>query len=72
MGDYNFPPFSVALGWLIIITGLLFIPVFAIVESVKRGRNVFKPAEDWGPYLEQHRGTRYQDMKDPIEKTMFA
>ena len=31
VGSYNLPPFGVALGWLIIMTGLLFIPIFAII-----------------------------------------
>ena len=25
------------------------------------------PASDWGPYLAQHRGTRYQTMSEPWE-----
>ena len=91
-----------ALGWLIILTGLLFIPIFAIIEGIdfynnfclyntkvfftsldlfsklkkskkgiKRGKNVLKPAEDWGPYLQQHRGERYADMQEPSEKLKF-
>ena len=72
LGGYEYPPFSVGLGWLIILTGLLFIPVFAGIETMKRGKLVFEPAEDWGPYLEKHRGEKYKDMKEPTEKINFA
>ena len=40
-------------------------------KGTKRGKNVFKPAEDWGPYLQQHRGERYADMQEPTEKLNF-
>lgn len=29
-----------------------------------------KPTSDWGPYLKQHRGSRYAEMEDPNGPTV--
>jgi len=67
---YELPDWATAIGWVLIAISLALIPVLAVVSLVKNKGNIFKatsPASDWGPYLAQHRGTRYQTMSEPWE-----
>nr|XP_018670765.1 sodium- and chloride-dependent neutral and basic amino acid transporter B(0+) [Ciona intestinalis] len=70
-----YPAFATAIGWLIIATALLFIPVYALVSLVKNKWSLYKassPAADWGPYIKQFRGTRYANMAEPAEALEIA
>ncbi|XP_076845305.1 sodium- and chloride-dependent neutral and basic amino acid transporter B(0+) isoform X2 [Brachyhypopomus gauderio] len=65
-GSVEYPQWAVALGWCMTAFCLLWIPVVAVLKLAQasgslwqRLRSVCTPAEDWGPYLESHRGDRY-------------
>ncbi|XP_026868728.2 sodium- and chloride-dependent neutral and basic amino acid transporter B(0+) [Electrophorus electricus] len=65
-GSVEYPQWSIALGWCMTAFCLLWIPVVAVWKLAKasgspwqRVRSVCLPTEDWGPYLECHRGDRY-------------
>ncbi|XP_078544662.1 sodium- and chloride-dependent neutral and basic amino acid transporter B(0+)-like [Lissotriton helveticus] len=71
-GSYEYPRWGVALGWLMIIFCIIWIPIFAVIQIVKSEGPLWqrivkccKPAADWGPALPQNRGERYKHMKDP-------
>ncbi|XP_038631840.1 sodium- and chloride-dependent neutral and basic amino acid transporter B(0+)-like isoform X2 [Scyliorhinus canicula] len=66
-GSIQYPGWSTALGWCIIIFCIIWIPIIAIVKIVQaKGSNLWKkiaeaskPTPDWGPYLKKHRWGRY-------------
>ncbi|XP_072361191.1 sodium- and chloride-dependent neutral and basic amino acid transporter B(0+)-like [Scyliorhinus torazame] len=66
-GLVEYPGWATALGWCMIIFYIMWIPIIAIVKIVQaKGSNLWqkivaasKPTPDWGPYLKQHRGGRY-------------
>ncbi|XP_019488782.1 PREDICTED: sodium- and chloride-dependent neutral and basic amino acid transporter B(0+) [Hipposideros armiger] len=71
-----YPNWGVALGWCMIIFCIIWIPIMAIIKIIQAKGNIFqrivsccRPASNWGPYLERHRGERYKDMVDPIKET---
>ncbi|VTJ87025.1 Hypothetical predicted protein, partial [Marmota monax] len=71
-GEISYPDWGVALGWCMIIFCIIWIPIVAIIKIVQAEGNIFqrivsccKPAPNWGPYLEQHRGERYKNMVEP-------
>nr|XP_018670759.1 sodium- and chloride-dependent neutral and basic amino acid transporter B(0+)-like isoform X1 [Ciona intestinalis] len=75
IGGYEYPEFATVIGWLIIATAIIFVPIFGIVAIVKNKGSVFKassPASDWGPYLKEHRGVRYANMDEPEEALAIA
>ncbi|XP_069068646.1 sodium- and chloride-dependent neutral and basic amino acid transporter B(0+)-like isoform X2 [Pleurodeles waltl] len=70
-GTYEYPPWAVALGWLMIVFCIMWIPIIAAIKIVKSEGSLWqrivkcgKPAADWGPALPQNRGERYKHMKD--------
>uniref|UniRef100_H2ZHX1 Transporter n=1 Tax=Ciona savignyi TaxID=51511 RepID=H2ZHX1_CIOSA len=70
-----FPAFATTIGWLIIASALMVIPIFAVVAMAKNKWSIYKassPASDWGPYLKQFRGSRYADMEEPVEAVEIA
>ncbi|XP_050166197.1 sodium- and chloride-dependent neutral and basic amino acid transporter B(0+) isoform X2 [Myiozetetes cayanensis] len=71
-GSVPYPTWGTAVGWCMIIFCVIWIPIVAIVKIVKaegtlyeRIVNCCRPAANWGPYLERHRGERYSHMVDP-------
>ncbi|XP_078068167.1 sodium- and chloride-dependent neutral and basic amino acid transporter B(0+)-like [Mustelus asterias] len=66
-GPDEYPVWATALGWFMIIFCIIWIPIIAIMKIVQaKGSNLWqkivaasKPTADWGPYLKQHRGGRY-------------
>ncbi|XP_069068647.1 sodium- and chloride-dependent neutral and basic amino acid transporter B(0+)-like [Pleurodeles waltl] len=71
-GTYVYPRWGIALGWLMIIFCIMWIPLLAIIQIVRSEGTLWqrivkcsKPAANWGPALPQNRGERYKDMKDP-------
>uniref|UniRef100_A0A8C4MPT4 Solute carrier family 6 member 14 n=1 Tax=Equus asinus asinus TaxID=83772 RepID=A0A8C4MPT4_EQUAS len=71
-----YPDWGVALGWCMIIFCIIWIPIMATVKIIQAKGNIFqrivsccRPASNWGPYLERHRGERYKDMVDPKTET---
>ncbi|OBS57791.1 hypothetical protein A6R68_11085, partial [Neotoma lepida] len=75
-GDIPYPDWGVALGWCMIIFCIIWIPIMAIIKIVQAEGNILqriisccRPASNWGPYLEKHRGERYKDMAEPAKET---
>jgi solute carrier family 6 amino acid transporter-like protein 5/7/9/14 len=69
-GSYPYPDWANAVGWLIIATGLIGIPILAILSVVGNKCNIFaacRAAPDWGPYLKQFRDERYAGQEEPVE-----
>ncbi|ELK07473.1 Sodium- and chloride-dependent neutral and basic amino acid transporter B(0+) [Pteropus alecto] len=71
-----YPDWGVALGWCMIIFCIIWIPIMAVIKIIQAKGNIFqrivsccRPASNWGPYLERHRGERYKDMVDPKKET---
>ncbi|GCB66533.1 sodium- and chloride-dependent neutral and basic amino acid transporter B(0+)-like [Scyliorhinus torazame] len=66
-GSIQYPGWATALGWCMIIFCIMWIPIIAIKKIVlAKGSNLWqkivaasRPTPDWGPYLKQHRGGRY-------------
>ncbi|XP_071787088.1 sodium- and chloride-dependent glycine transporter 1-like [Asterias amurensis] len=61
--EYTYPNWAEALGWLMILAGVVPIPIYAVYYVVRYGkgtwrerfRNGLKPDFDWGPALQKHR-----------------
>ncbi|CAJ1051706.1 putative sodium- and chloride-dependent neutral and basic amino acid transporter B(0+) [Xyrichtys novacula] len=67
-GDIQFPVWGLALGWLMALFILLWIPGIAVYKLIradggpwKRLKSLCSPAENWHPYLNIHRGERYSE-----------
>ncbi|XP_027465406.1 sodium- and chloride-dependent neutral and basic amino acid transporter B(0+) isoform X2 [Zalophus californianus] len=74
--EIPYPDWGVALGWCMIIFCIIWIPIMAVIKIIQAEGNIFqrivsccRPASNWGPYLERHRGERYKDMVDPKKET---
>ncbi|XP_074407623.1 sodium- and chloride-dependent neutral and basic amino acid transporter B(0+)-like isoform X2 [Zonotrichia albicollis] len=74
-GSIIYPAWGNILGWCMIIFSIMWIPVIAIVKLyraegtlLERLVSCCRPAANWGPYLECHRGERYSHMADPTRK----
>ncbi|NXC60945.1 S6A14 protein, partial [Aleadryas rufinucha] len=74
-GSVLYPTWGTAVGWCMIIFCVIWIPVVAIVKILKAEGNLVqrivsccRPAANWGPYLECHRGERYSHIVDPKKK----
>ncbi|NXK66885.1 S6A14 protein, partial [Sylvietta virens] len=74
-GAVLYPAWGNAVGWSMIISCVIWIPVVAIVKLVKAEGTFFqrivsccRPAADWGPFLEQYRGERYAHVVDSEKK----
>ncbi|XP_038069555.1 sodium- and chloride-dependent glycine transporter 1-like [Patiria miniata] len=60
--DYEFPPWAHAIGWLMISSTLIFIPIVWVWEFLRaeggvrdRLRTMITPTAEWGPALAEHR-----------------
>ncbi|XP_033636219.1 sodium- and chloride-dependent neutral and basic amino acid transporter B(0+)-like [Asterias rubens] len=60
--DYEFPPWAHAIGWLMISSTLIFIPIVWVWEFIRaegtvtdRLRTMITPTSEWGPALQHHR-----------------
>uniref|UniRef100_A0AAQ6AQB3 Transporter n=1 Tax=Amphiprion ocellaris TaxID=80972 RepID=A0AAQ6AQB3_AMPOC len=67
-GEVPYPPWGLALGWLMIAFILLWIPAVAVYKLIKAKGNPWKrlkslcsPSDKWHPYLDVHRGERYSE-----------
>ncbi|XP_026131622.1 sodium- and chloride-dependent neutral and basic amino acid transporter B(0+)-like [Carassius auratus] len=65
-GSVEYPDWGLALGWCMTAFCLIWIPILAVWNVYKasgspwqRIKAACSPTEDWGPYLECHRGERY-------------
>ncbi|KAM6143706.1 sodium- and chloride-dependent neutral and basic amino acid transporter B(0+) [Erethizon dorsatum] len=70
--EIPYPDWAVAIGWCMIIFCIIWIPIMAVIKITQakgtmcqRIVSCIRPASNWGPYLEQHRGERYKDMAGP-------
>ncbi|XP_041946295.1 sodium- and chloride-dependent neutral and basic amino acid transporter B(0+) [Alosa sapidissima] len=67
-GDVAYPGWAVSLGWCITAFCLIWIPVVAVwkVASAsgslwQRVKTACRATEEWGPFLDHHRGAHYSD-----------
>uniref|UniRef100_A0A671LR84 Transporter n=1 Tax=Sinocyclocheilus anshuiensis TaxID=1608454 RepID=A0A671LR84_9TELE len=65
-GSVAYPDWGISLGWGMTAFCLIWIPILAVWKVYKasggpwqRIKEACSPTEDWGPYLECHRGERY-------------
>ncbi|XP_032833846.1 sodium- and chloride-dependent glycine transporter 2 [Petromyzon marinus] len=70
---YHYPPWSMAMGWLMVASSVIWIPIMFVVKMylapgsfIERLKLVCMPQPDWGPFLVQHRGERYRHQMDPL------
>ncbi|XP_056347561.1 sodium- and chloride-dependent neutral and basic amino acid transporter B(0+) isoform X1 [Oenanthe melanoleuca] len=70
-GSVSYPNWGTAVGWCMIIFCVIWIPIVAIVKILKAEGSLVerivsccRPAANWGPYLERHRGERYSHVVD--------
>ncbi|XP_072450892.1 sodium- and chloride-dependent neutral and basic amino acid transporter B(0+)-like [Chiloscyllium punctatum] len=74
-GPVEYPVWSIALGWCMIIFCIMWVPIMAVVRVVQaEGATLWQKisaactsAPEWGPHLEQHRGERYRKKPDSTE-----
>ncbi|XP_048460905.1 sodium- and chloride-dependent neutral and basic amino acid transporter B(0+)-like [Rhincodon typus] len=74
-GPVEYPVWSIALGWCMIIFCIMCIPLVAMVRVVQaEGSTLWqkisaacKSDPNWGPYLEKHRKGRYRKKPDSTE-----
>ncbi|XP_043561221.1 sodium- and chloride-dependent neutral and basic amino acid transporter B(0+)-like [Chiloscyllium plagiosum] len=74
-GPIEYPVWSIALGWCMIIFCIMWVPIMAVVRVVQaEGATLWQKisaactsAPEWGPHLEQHRGERYRKKPDSTE-----
>ncbi|XP_069794949.1 sodium- and chloride-dependent glycine transporter 1 isoform X2 [Narcine bancroftii] len=65
--DYVYPTWAIALGFLMALSSVVCIPIYALWKIcttdgntfLERLRNANKPSKDWGPALLEHRTDRY-------------
>ncbi|XP_063102375.1 sodium- and chloride-dependent neutral and basic amino acid transporter B(0+) isoform X2 [Cavia porcellus] len=74
--DIPYPDWAVIIGWCIITFCTIWIPIVAVIKITQAKGTIcqrivscIRPASNWGPYLEQHRGERYKDMVGPNTMT---
>ncbi|XP_041638581.1 sodium- and chloride-dependent neutral and basic amino acid transporter B(0+)-like [Cheilinus undulatus] len=67
-GKIQYPAWGLALGWCMVSFVLMWVPLVAVYKLMRaegtlwqRVKSLCVPSEDWGPYLEIHRGERYSD-----------
>uniref|UniRef100_A0A8C8GE53 Transporter n=1 Tax=Oncorhynchus tshawytscha TaxID=74940 RepID=A0A8C8GE53_ONCTS len=70
--DYTYPPWSMVMGWLMVVCSVIWIPIMFVIKMylapgsfMERLKLVCSPQPDWGPFLAKHRGERYKNMMDP-------
>ncbi|XP_038631991.1 sodium- and chloride-dependent neutral and basic amino acid transporter B(0+)-like isoform X5 [Scyliorhinus canicula] len=74
-GSVEYPIWSTALGWCMMIFCIMWIPIVAIVKVIQAEGSTLcqkisaacTSAPDWGPYLKEHRGERYRNKPDAAE-----
>ncbi|XP_077863914.1 sodium- and chloride-dependent glycine transporter 1-like [Saccoglossus kowalevskii] len=62
-GDYVYPAWAEALGWVMVMSSLVAIPVYAIYHLIRKQKGTFmqrlrqsaKSKQSWGPALPEHR-----------------
>uniref|UniRef100_A0A8D0G1Y9 Transporter n=1 Tax=Sphenodon punctatus TaxID=8508 RepID=A0A8D0G1Y9_SPHPU len=71
-GTIEYPAWGSTVGWCMISFCIIWIPVGAVVNIIRARGNIcqrivscFRPAPNWGTYLECHRGERYSNMTNP-------
>lgn len=75
---YTYPGWANGLGWGMVVVALICIPILAVIEIIKavssdRGiKAAFKPTDDWGPCLSQHRTGIYAPMSYNMEGKVNA
>ncbi|XP_060688334.1 sodium- and chloride-dependent neutral and basic amino acid transporter B(0+)-like [Hemiscyllium ocellatum] len=75
-GVLEYPSWAVTLGWLMLTFCFIWVPVIAVIaiagaegDSLRqKAIAVLKPAPDWGPFMEQHRGERYKNKQESIQR----
>ncbi|XP_078403082.1 sodium- and chloride-dependent neutral and basic amino acid transporter B(0+)-like isoform X1 [Cetorhinus maximus] len=75
-GSVEYPVWATALGWCMIIFCIMWIPIVAVMKIIRaKGSTLCQritaactSAPDWGPYLKQHRGERYNNQDHPEQK----
>lgn len=61
LGDYKFPQWAAALGWLmtiVVVLGLVATPIILMIQKAVKGKEIielFRPSRYWGPALPKHR-----------------
>ncbi|XP_055040117.2 sodium- and chloride-dependent neutral and basic amino acid transporter B(0+) [Misgurnus anguillicaudatus] len=77
-GTVTYPQWGISLGWCMTAFSLIWIPIVAVWKVYKAGghpwqrvKSACSPTEDWGPYLEHHRGERY-GAKDVPDANIFV
>lgn len=65
-GSYVYPEGGQALGWLIVLAPLIWIPVIFFFEAFRNGlgkllKKINSPEENWGPALSENKTGRYSD-----------
>ncbi|XP_021362137.1 sodium-dependent proline transporter-like isoform X1 [Mizuhopecten yessoensis] len=67
LGDYTFPPFAEAIGWMMVLAPLMLIIIGAIVQIVRKGgvSAAIKSEPHWGPSADKDRkGPRYAPIQN--------
>ncbi|CAF0721987.1 unnamed protein product [Rotaria sordida] len=77
LDDYIYPPWALALGWIVVIACLGWLPCISLVEICRRGtwgiiKEARLPSDRWGPAREEHRqlSRRYANKNDPKQLSM--
>ncbi|XP_063070836.1 sodium- and chloride-dependent neutral and basic amino acid transporter B(0+)-like [Engraulis encrasicolus] len=72
-GHVPYPDWGVSLGWCITAFCLVWIPIVAVWKVAtapgnlwQRVKSACRPSEEWGPFLEIHRGGRYSNSQEPV------
>ncbi|XP_048457882.1 sodium- and chloride-dependent glycine transporter 1 isoform X2 [Rhincodon typus] len=71
--DYIYPSWAIILGFLMALSSVICIPIYAIWKIcmsegstfLERVKNANKPSKDWGPTLLEHRTDRYATVGSP-------
>ncbi|CAF1368992.1 unnamed protein product [Rotaria sp. Silwood1] len=77
LDDYIYPSWALALGWIVVIACLGWLPYIFLVEICGRGtwgiiKEARLPHDEWGPAREEHRqlSMRYANKNDPKQLSM--
>ncbi|XP_069115318.1 sodium-dependent proline transporter-like isoform X1 [Argopecten irradians] len=64
LGDYTFPSFAEALGWLMALSPVLLILIGFVVQSIRKGgvRNALRSEPHWGPAADEDRTGAYSPL----------
>ncbi|KAL2097231.1 hypothetical protein ACEWY4_006438 [Coilia grayii] len=74
-GDYVYPQWSLAIGFLMALSSVVCIPIYALYKIAmsdgstfwERLKNSVKPDPTWGPALQEHRKGRYAPGPEGVE-----